>query len=198
MRREFHVRFCEGLGVRFPQATRLQIFAYRVTPRLTAWVSDLVEGRMGLTINVDKTSIAKVVPGGDAADFLGYRFRWERSHFPGGRPWLAVKPSPKSQQRFRDRIGEMTASRRGLAPIGLICAQINRHLSGWVQSFGAFHRGHIFNKADGFVRDRMPRHLKRRSQRGVRPTQGTSWYSHIREKLGVCRFSQLRPSKASR
>ena len=23
MRREFHVRFCEGLGVRFPQATRL-------------------------------------------------------------------------------------------------------------------------------------------------------------------------------
>jgi hypothetical protein len=23
MRREFHVRFCEGLGVRFPRATRL-------------------------------------------------------------------------------------------------------------------------------------------------------------------------------
>ena len=25
MRREFHVRFCEGLGVRFPRATRLVI-----------------------------------------------------------------------------------------------------------------------------------------------------------------------------
>ena len=24
MRREFHVRFCEGVGVRFPRATRLR------------------------------------------------------------------------------------------------------------------------------------------------------------------------------
>ncbi len=30
MRREFHVRFCEGLGVRFPQATRLVLgFQYQ-------------------------------------------------------------------------------------------------------------------------------------------------------------------------
>jgi len=26
MRREFHVRFCEGGGVRFPSATRLQVY----------------------------------------------------------------------------------------------------------------------------------------------------------------------------
>jgi len=54
-----------------------------------------------------------------------------------------------------------------------------------VQYFGAFHRGHIFNEADGFVYDRMARHLTRRSQRGVRPPQGTSWYSRIREKARV-------------
>jgi hypothetical protein len=28
MRREFHVRFCEGVGVRFPRATRLVILVY--------------------------------------------------------------------------------------------------------------------------------------------------------------------------
>ncbi len=153
---------------------------------------------MGLTINAAKTSVARVVPGGDPVDFLGYRLQWERSQFPGGRPWLAVKPSPKSQQRFRDRVGEMTARNRGAVPIGALCAQINRYLSGWAQYFGAFNRGRIFGKADGFVYDRMVRHLKRRSQRGVRPPHGTSWYSLIRDNLGVCLLSRLRPSTARR
>jgi hypothetical protein len=44
----------------------------------------------------------------------------------------------------------------------------------------------------------MVRHLKRRSQRGVHPSQGQSWYSLIRANLGVCLLSRLRPSKANR
>ena len=179
-------------------ADDFQIFAYRVTPRLTAWVSDLIERRMGLTINATKTSIVRVVPNGDPVDFLGYRLQWERSRFPGGRPWLAVKPSPKSQQRFRDRIGEMTARNRGAVPFDVLCKGLNRYLRGWAQYFGEFHRGKLFGKADGFVYDRMVRHLKRRSQRGVRPPHGTSWYSLIRETLGVCTLSRLRPSTARR
>jgi RNA-directed DNA polymerase len=179
-------------------ADDFQIFAHRITPRLTAWVTGLLEGRMGLTINAAKTSIVRVVPGGGAVDFLGYRFRWEKGDLYPGRPWLAVKPSPKSQQRFRDRIGEMTAPCRGAIPLRTLCAKLNRYLRGWVQYFGAFHRGRILGKADGFVYDRMVRHLKRRSQRGVHPSQGQSWYSLIRDNLGVCLLSQLRPSRASR
>jgi len=140
----------------------------------------------------------RVVPGGGAVDFLGYRFRWERSSLYPGRPWLAVKPSPKSQQRFRDRIGEMTAHCRGATPLRTLCAKLNRYLNGWAQYFGAFHRGRIFGKADGFVCDQLIRHLKRRSQRGVHPPQGQTWYSLIRDTLGVYRLSQLRPSRASR
>jgi RNA-directed DNA polymerase len=121
-------------------ADDFQIFAHRMTPRLTAWVTGLLEGRMGLTINVSKTSTVRVVPGGAAVDFLGYRFRWERSPRYAGRPWLAVKPSPKSQQRFRDRVGEMTARCRNAVPVGALCAKLNRFLSGWAQYFGAFHR----------------------------------------------------------
>jgi RNA-directed DNA polymerase len=179
-------------------ADDFQIFAYRITPRLTAWVTGLLEGRMGLTINAAKTSIVRVVPDGGAVDFLGYRFRWEKGDLYPGRPWLAVKPSPKSQQRFRDRVGEMTSTRRGATPIPDLSAKLNRYLRGWAQYFGAFHRGRIFGKADGFVYDRMVRHLKRRSQRGVHPSQGQSWYSLIRENLGVCLLSQLRPSRANR
>ena len=179
-------------------ADDFQVFANRVTPRLEAWITDLVEGRMGLTINAEKTSTRKVVPGGDALDFLGYRMMWERSRWPGGKPWLATKPAPRSQQRFRDRVGDLTGRNRGANPIDRLCTQINRYLIGWVQYFGEFNRGKIFGKADGFVYDRMVRHLKRRSQRGVRPPSEGSWYRLIYEHHGVHRLSKLRPSTARR
>lgn len=179
-------------------ADDFQVFARRITPRITAWVSDLVEGRMGLTLNTAKTSIVTVKPDGDVLDFLGYRFQWERSRWPGGRPWLSLKPSPRSQQRFRDRVRSMTGSNRGNVPIDKLRNQLNRYLAGWMQYFGAFHRGQVINKADGFVRDRMVRHLKRRSQRGVRPSHGAKWYQFVHVHLGITPLAQLRPSKANR
>lgn len=179
-------------------ADDFQIFARRITPQITAWVSDLVEGRMGLMLNAAKTTTATVKPNGDPLDFLGYRLRWERSRWPGGRPWLSLKPSPRSQQRFRDRVREMTGRNRGAVPIDKLCRQLNRYLTGWVQYFGAFHRGNVINKADMYVYDRMVRHLKRRSQRGVRPSHGATWYRFVREHLGVALLSKLRPSTANR
>ena len=162
-------------------ADDFQVFAHRVTPQITAWISDLVERRMGLTINVGKTSTRRVVPGGDALEFLGYRMRWDRSQWPGGKPWLSTKPSPRSRQRFRDRVHDLTGRNRGSVPIDRLCGQVNRYLIGWMQYFGEFHRGKIMGKADGFVYDRMIRHLKRRSQRGVRPSSESSWYqAHLR------------------
>jgi len=179
-------------------ADDFQIFARRITPRILAWVGDLVEGRMGLTLHATKTSVVAVRPGGDALDFLGYRFRWERSRWSSGRPWLSLKPSPRSQQRFRDRVRSMTGSNRGAVPIGLLRDQLNRYLAGWAQYFGAFHRGKLINKADRYVYDRMVCHLKHRSQRGVRPSHGATWYRYVRQHLGVARLSQLRPSIANR
>jgi hypothetical protein len=76
-------------------ADDFQIFAHRITPRLTAWVTGLLEGRMGLTINAAKTSIVRVVPGGGAVDFLGYRFRWERG--------ISTRTVPGSQSSRRRR-----------------------------------------------------------------------------------------------
>jgi len=174
------------------------VFAYRMSPRLLTWISDLVEGRMGLTLNEAKTKVLSITPGGDTLDFLGYRLGWERSRWPGGKPWLATKPSPQSQQRFRDRMRSHTGRNRGCVPIGQLTAGVNRYLSGWIRYFGVFNRGQVIGKADCFVYDRMVRHLKRRSQRGVRPPQDKSWYQLIYERLGVHRMSKLCPSTARR
>jgi RNA-directed DNA polymerase len=179
-------------------ADDFQIFARRITPRITTWVTDLLERRMGLKLNVEKTKTVRVQPGGEPLDFLGYRFQWERSWWEGAPPWLSLTPAPRSQQRFRERVRELTGRNRGLVPIGKICVQLNRYLSGWVQYFGAFNRGQIISKADAYVADRMVRHLMHRSQRGVRPPTGMNWYQFVHKHLGIKLLSQLRPSTAKR
>jgi len=179
-------------------ADDFQVFARHMTPRIQAWVTDLIERRMGLTLNQEKTSRLTVVPDGDTLDFLGYRFQWDRSRWPGGKPWLSVKPSPRSRQRFRDRVRSLTARSREGVPIDQLCRQVRRYTAGWVQYFGAFNRGRLISRADSYVYERMYRHLKDRSQRGVRPPQGTSWYRLIRERLGIRLMSQMRPSTANR
>src|SRR5687768_13766303 len=73
MGREFHVRFCEGLGVQFPRATRLVILcrteaeAQRALAAVRAWVE-----ANGLTLHPDKTRLVDATA--EAFDFLGYRF----------------------------------------------------------------------------------------------------------------------------
>ena len=47
MRRESHVRFCEGPGVKFPRATRLVVFATPVVVVATAFTRLRSPGRDG-------------------------------------------------------------------------------------------------------------------------------------------------------
>lgn len=55
MRREFHVRFCEGPGVRFPRATRLVVMARFIDHRILGFIEEKIERRLGLVINREKT-----------------------------------------------------------------------------------------------------------------------------------------------
>jgi len=112
MRREFHVRFSEGAGVRFPRATRPVIVctseqdAERI---LTALPKRF--GRFGLTLHPDKTRLVRFVrpaqpptpprnlppagPGGPSSfDFLGFTFHWARSRT--GR-WVVTRKTAKDR-----------------------------------------------------------------------------------------------------
>jgi len=58
MRREFHVRFCEGGGVRFPSATRLVIlFTSESDARRTMEVLPKRFAKYGLTLHPEKTKL---------------------------------------------------------------------------------------------------------------------------------------------
>ena len=64
MRRELHVRFCEGGGVQFPSATRLVVLARWMGPRIVAWLERTLEQDLRLTVNRTKTRVVRLlVPG---------------------------------------------------------------------------------------------------------------------------------------
>jgi RNA-directed DNA polymerase len=81
MRREFHVRFCEGGGVRAPSATRLVILcrtreeADAALAEVRAWV-----GENGLALHPAKTHVGDCLQPGQGFEFLGYRFEVSQHH----------------------------------------------------------------------------------------------------------------------
>src|SRR5208283_2643414 len=60
MRREFHVRFCEGGGVRAPSATRLVICCRPGNAEEAMTRMQTLMTRLGLEVNETKTRIARL------------------------------------------------------------------------------------------------------------------------------------------
>lgn len=167
------------------------IQARYISPRLWDWLVDLLETRMGLTLNRDKTQVLCVRPDGlKGLDFLGFTLRYVRSqHKHYGKRYLAQRPSHRSELRLHERVREMTSPRWGFLPPKVLVDQINAYLRGWRGYFGKDHKGKIFGKIDNFVTDRCMRHFQRRSQKGFHLPEGLSWHQFLSEKLGLMRLS---------
>ncbi len=155
------------------------VMARTQSPQLRERVEGLLEDWLGLTINRDKTRVVDLEDKGAHLDFLGYTFRYMRDRF--GRPhrYLALCPSKKALERERTRLREMTSSRFGWKPIPTLIQELNRHLKGWANYFGQGYPRQAFQGINEFVRGRLRRHLRRRSQRAFRPPEGRSWYHHL-------------------
>jgi len=197
MRREVPVRFGEGLGVKFPRATRLTVMAKFIGDQLRSWIEDTLEGRFGLMINRAKTSVKRVSPATDKAlDFLGYRIWHIPSRFARGCRYLTAHPSPKAMAAEREKIREIICPRMGMVPIPILIDRVNRQMQGWA----AYHRkgrpSRCFFLMNRFVSNRLFRHLRRRSQRPYRLPVGMTWWDHLTNDLG---FVPLRaaPAKAN-
>lgn len=155
------------------------ILAKRLSQPLVEWVESQLEGRFRLTINRSKTRTVDLKQASASLDFLGYTFRFDRDLFGRGGRYLNVLPSKRSLARFRDRVRELNASRRGLVPVDDLVQELSRYLRGWGQYFSHGYPRRIFNRADSFVVKRLVRHLQRRSQRPFRPPDGKSFLAHL-------------------
>jgi RNA-directed DNA polymerase len=102
-----------------------------------------------------------------------------------------VFPSAKAQARAREKLRELTDHRRCSVPIPEIIDEVNRWQRGWGNYFRHGHPGRVFASLNGFVQNRMRRHLKRRSQRHLRPPEGVSFYAYL-QRLGLQRLRATR------
>jgi len=148
-------------------------------PRLIAWVESLLEGWLGLKINRAKTRVVDLDETDAWLDFLGYRFRYERDLYGRDRRYLNLEPSEKALARAREKLRQMTGPTMCFKPIRQLVYEINRYLEGWREYFKLGYPRRAFRKIGWYVRQRLYRHLRRRSQRPFRPAEGTTWYRQL-------------------
>lgn len=161
------------------------VMAKYVGTRIIDWIESLLQDRFDLEVNQEKTSVVNVAEEGTTLDFLGYSFRYDESLYGRGPKYLNRFPSKPSLAKARETIRELTATRFGGLPIGLVVRRLNRYLIGWSNYFGRGYPRKAFRAINSYVQLRMWRHLRRRSQRSLKPPEGMNWFTFIYHRLGV-------------
>jgi RNA-directed DNA polymerase len=146
---------------------------------LIAWVETMLEGRFKLVINREKTRIVNLDQPGSSLDFLGFTLRYHRDLYGRPQRYLNVSPSKKAVARARDKLRELTGSRRCFMPISDMIQDVNRWMRGWSAYFRYGYPRMAFRAVHSFAVVRLTRHLQRRSQRPFRPPEGRSFYAHL-------------------
>lgn len=145
----------------------------------TRWVM----GQLKLTLNETKTCLRKARE--EHFNFLGYTFGPER-YRKDGHWYLSAKPSQKSVQRCKERVGEVLRS-GNQKPWPEIVGQLNRLLQGWANYFSYGTRLMAYRALDQYVYEAVRHFLRRRHKV---PTRGTERFPDhvVFGALGVLRL----------
>ncbi|MBO0861632.1 MAG: group II intron reverse transcriptase/maturase [Chloracidobacterium sp.] len=152
--------------------------------RLLNDIEGFIEGRMGLTINREKTRIVNLKEEGAKLDFLGFTFRYDRDLFGGKHRYLNLTPSIKSMEREKERIRELTDNHHCFQPLPDMIETINWQTAGWKGYFNFGYARQAFRKINNFVMERLIRHAHRRSQRPMKPSENESYYGFFK-RIGL-------------
>jgi|SRR5579884_490035 len=144
------------------------VLARYIGEPIKQFLSETLEGALGLTLNREKTRIIDMNEAGATLDFLGFTFRFDRDLYGRtGRRYLNLFPSAKAVKRLRGAVRECL--RRGaVTPLRGVIAAVNRLLRGWGEYFQFGYPSKVFQQVDWYVGGRIARHLRRRSQRRCR------------------------------
>ena len=144
MRREFHVRFCEGPRVQFPRATRRNVYVR--SQRAGERVMDVMRKeltKLRLRINEAKSAVDRPWN----RRFLGFTFRDRGTK-------TRRRVSPRAVEKAKDRIRELTNRNRG-ASMATVVKELTQYLRGWLQYFGICQVPRPRRDLDGWIRTRL-------------------------------------------
>ena len=170
------VRYCDDLV----------ILSRRIKKGLVDFIEGLLESRMGLTINRDKTKIVDLRRPGEELKFLGYHFRKLFSERTGSN-YCQMACSKESEKRARLHIKEKLSSKHNFRSTKAMIKSLNKFLIGWGAYFCKGTPSKSFGKINFYVARKMITNLKRRSQRGYRTVSERKW-TEVLYTLGVHRL----------
>lgn len=162
------------------------ILARYVGERIENWVEEKIEGRLGLTINRQKTRVIDALRAdGEKLDFLGYSLRYAHDlHGRKGRKYLCIEPSAKAQKRMREKVRQTLDSKQSHTPLPELIERLNRQLGGWANYFGYGYPRKAFRGLNRYVREKLTWHLQRRSQRPWQPSGDQSANAYL-NRMGL-------------
>lgn len=158
------------------------VMARYISPQLSGWIESKLEGWMGLEINREKTRVVNLRETGSSLDFLGFTLRYDRDRYGRSNRYLNVTPSRKAMRRERERVREMTGLKRAYVPLPNLIEKLNRSLRGWANYFDYGYPRKAFRDINHYVRERLYRHLRRRSQRPWHVPKGESAYACFKKQ----------------
>ena len=158
-------------------------------------VEGILEGRMGLTVNREKTKVLDLDAERVSLTFLGYEFRKVRDRLFGtGKRYLHFGPSPKSVKRVCQEVHGHTHSRNVLLPVETVVERVNRLLEGWGGFYSVGYPSRAFRKVNHYVLKRMARFLNRKSQRYYRLKFADTYYGEMAH-YGLYRLSWAKTAR---
>jgi len=160
------------------------VLARSAGPDLREFIEKKIEGWLGLRINREKTRVVNLREQSAVLEFLGDSFRLDRDRHGRKMRYWNMQPSEKALARERENLRGLINHRRCFQPLPELIGELNRHLRGWANYFRAGYSRDAFREINAHVRQRLERHLRRRSQRGWRPAKGTSVHAHL-QHLGL-------------
>lgn len=160
------------------------IVARYIDHRIEGWVERTVENRLGLTLNREKTRVVNLRDEGASVDFLGYTYRYDRDLNGGSHKYLNMVPSKGAINRERESIRELVNTSQSHTPLPELIRRVNVQLKGWSNYYSVGYPRKAYREINAFTRERLRRHLKRRSQRPWKVASDTTYYEVFR-KMGL-------------
>jgi RNA-directed DNA polymerase len=165
-------------------ADNFVVLARYTGTRMCDFIESKIETWLGLELNLDKTKVVDLRQPGASLDFLGFTFRYDRDLKGHRFRYLNVTPSAKALQARWEKLRTMLNKRQGHVPVPTLIVRVNRQLRGWANYFSFGYPRKAKRMLNWYVRNRLVRHLRRRSQRPFRPPKGRSFYQHFKQ-LGL-------------
>jgi RNA-directed DNA polymerase len=130
-------RFC-----RYADDCNVYVKSFRAGEHLMAELTDLLEGKLRLMVNRDKSAVARPWQ----RKFLGYSFTWHKQ--------ARIKIAPSSLERLKARVRELVRIGRGRNIVTTIDALVPV-LRGWMSYYRLTEVRGVLEELDGWIRRKL-------------------------------------------